>query len=245
MQLARTLLEQHNMPICIINGAVGGTRIDQHLRNESNPEDGNTIYGRLLTRVKAAKLTHDIRAVLWHQNDQDQGREGPFGGDFDYKWYPQNFVNLSGAWKQNFPNIKNYYIYQVWPAACGDTSANDMLRETQRILPYLYSNMHIMSTLGVVPGSGCHYSIAGYEFMDTVPVGAVSSTTAGVGGFCHRKQFRFRHRHDCHHRASGQGGWWEIVGSSSRHRALTDLLSWVWMAPGRMPGPQWRGHSAR
>ena len=64
MQLARTLLEQHNMPICIINGAVGGTRIDQHLRNESNPEDGNTIYGRLLTRVKAAKLNHDVRAVL-------------------------------------------------------------------------------------------------------------------------------------------------------------------------------------
>ena len=181
MQLARTLLEQHNMPICIINGAVGGTRIDQHLRNESNPEYGNSIYGRLLTRVKAAKLTHDIHAVLWHQNDQDQGREGPFGGDFDYKWYPQNFVNLSGAWKQNFPNIKNYYIYQVWPAACGDTSANDMLRETQRTLPYLYSNTRIISTLGVVPGSGCHYSIAGYEFMDTVPVGAVSSTTAGVG----------------------------------------------------------------
>ena len=89
-------------------------------------------------------------------------------------------MHLSGAWKQNFPNIKNYYIYQVWPAACGDTSANDMLRETQRILPYLYSNMRVMSTLGVVPGSGYHYSIAGYKFMDAVPVGAVSSTPAGV-----------------------------------------------------------------
>ena len=39
------------------------------------------------------------------------------GGDFDYKWYQQNFLNLSGAWKQNFPNIKNYSIYQVWPSS--------------------------------------------------------------------------------------------------------------------------------
>ena len=165
IHMARTLLEQHNMPICLVNGAVGGTRIDQHLRNEANPEDQTTIYGRLLTRLKAAKLTHGIRAVLWHQGEQDQGREGPYAGDFDYKWYQQNFVNVSSAWKQNYPNIKNYYIFQIWPAACGDTSANDMLRETQRTLPYLYSNMRIMSTLGIVPGASCHYTIPGYEFM--------------------------------------------------------------------------------
>ena len=165
MHFARTLLEKHNIPICIINGAKGGTRIDQHLRNESNPEDQSTIYGRLLTRLKAAKLTHGIRAVLWHQGEQDQGREGPYAGEFDYKWYHQNFANVSGAWRKNYPNIKNYYIFQIWPAACGDTSANDMLRETQRTLPYLYSNMRIMSTLGIIPGSGCHYDIAGYEFM--------------------------------------------------------------------------------
>ncbi len=165
MHFARTLLDRYKIPICIINGAKGGTRIDQHLRNEANPEDQSTIYGRLLTRLKAAKLTHGVRAVLWHQGEQDQGREGPYAGDFDYKWYHQNFANVSGAWRKNYPNIKNYYIFQIWPAACGDTSANDMLRETQRTLPYLYSNMRIMSTLGIVPGSGCHYNIPGYEFM--------------------------------------------------------------------------------
>jgi len=103
--------------------------------------------------------------VLWHQGEQDQGREGPYAGDFDYKWYQQNFVNLSAAWKQDFPNIKNYYIYQIWPSACGDTSANDLLRETQRTLPALYSNMRIMSTLGVEPGSSCHYDLAGYQMI--------------------------------------------------------------------------------
>jgi hypothetical protein len=165
MDLAKQLMELHGMPICIINGAVGGTRIDQHLRNEANHTDISTIYGRLLTRIAAAKLTHGIRGVLWHQGEQDQGREGPFGGDYDYKYYQQNFVNLSAAWKQDFPNIRNYYIYQIWPAACGDTSANDLLRETQRTLPSLYSNMRITSTLGVEPGSGCHFDLDGYQMI--------------------------------------------------------------------------------
>jgi len=163
IDLAKQLLEKYNMPVCIINGALGGTRIDEHLRNEANHEDSATIYGRLLTRIEAAKLTHGIRGVFWHQGEQDQGRGGPYGGDFDYKWYQQNFVDLSAAWKLDYPNLKNYYIYQIWPAACGDTSANDMLRETQRTLPKLFSNMRIMTTIGVEPGSGCHFDLDGYQ----------------------------------------------------------------------------------
>ena len=33
MELAKRLVESQKIPICIINGAVGGTRIDQHQRN--------------------------------------------------------------------------------------------------------------------------------------------------------------------------------------------------------------------
>ena len=47
----------------IINDSVGGTRIDQHQRNESNPQDLNTIYGRILTRIKAAGRSSTPMAV--------------------------------------------------------------------------------------------------------------------------------------------------------------------------------------
>ena len=30
-------------------------------------------------------------------------------------------------YEQDFPNLRNYYIYQIWPNACTDPSANDML----------------------------------------------------------------------------------------------------------------------
>lgn len=162
---AKRLSTDASMPICIINGAAGGTRIDQHQPNPTDHSQAGSlysIYADLYNRVVGAKLTHGIRAVLWHQGEQDQGSEGP-DGDFDYKFYQQYFVDMTASWKQDFPNIKKYYIFQIWPAACGDTSRNDQLREAQRTLPSLYSNMKCMSTLGISPGSGCHYVKAGYQ----------------------------------------------------------------------------------
>ena len=168
---ALKLLTDHDMPICIMNGSVGGTRIDQH---QPNPADhavaGSlySIYANLHTRLIAAKLTHGIRGVLWHQGEQDQGSGAPTG-DYDYKTYHQYFVDMSAAWKQDYPNILYYYIFQIWPHACGDTSRNDLLREVQRTLPYLFSNMRIMTTVGIVPGSSCHYLPAGYtRFSDLI-----------------------------------------------------------------------------
>ncbi len=169
---AKHLSATYNMPVCIINGAVGGTRIDQHQPNSADHSQAGSlysIYATLYNRIVGARLTHGIRAVLWHQGEQDQGSQGPFAGDFDYKFYQQLFVDMSAAWKQDFPNIQKYYIFQIWPFACGDTSRNDQLREVQRSLPYLYSNMHAMSTLGIVPGSSCHYVLEGYQkFSDLI-----------------------------------------------------------------------------
>jgi len=169
--LANQLSTDYDMPICIINAAVGGTRIDQHMPNPAGHGTAGSlysIYANLYNRVVGAKLTHGIRGVLWHQGEQDQGSGGP-DGDYDYKFYQQYFVDLSAAWKQDFPNIRNYYLFQIWPAACGDTSRNDQLREVQRTLPFLYSNMKIMSTVGIVPGSSCHYVPTGYQvFADLI-----------------------------------------------------------------------------
>ena len=167
MVLAGNLVTRYGIPVCIMNGAVGGTRIDQHERNEANHEDPETIYGRLLTRIKGAKLTHGIRGVLWHQGENNQGSSSPTG-DYDWKSYQQYFVDLSAAWKQDYPNIQHYYVYQIWPSGCnmGGTPAGDMLLEVQRTLPSLYSNMRIMSTLGIVSGSSgrglAHSDLEGY-----------------------------------------------------------------------------------
>ena len=166
MELAKRLVASQKMPIFIINGAVGGSRIDQHQRNEAKAVDLTTIYGRILWRVQQARLTHGIRAVLWHQGENNQGMAGPTG-DYDWKSYQQYFVDMSAAWKQDFPNIRHYYVFQIWPGACSMGDGN-MIREMQRTLPRLYSNMDVMPTLGIRPAGTCHYPLAGWAEFATL-----------------------------------------------------------------------------
>lgn len=163
MELGRRLVESEQIPVCIINGAVGGTRIDQHQRNQDDPTDVQSIYGRLLWRVQQAKLTHGIRAVLWHQGENDQGADGPTGG-YGYETYRQYFVDLAASWKGDYPNVQHYYMFQIWPKSCamGIRGSDNRLREVQRTMPRLFSNLSVMSTLGVKPPGGCHFPAAGY-----------------------------------------------------------------------------------
>jgi hypothetical protein len=174
MVLASTLVENHKIPVCIINGAYGGTPIWHHQPNPADRFDTSgefyrnphKIYGSLLTRITAAKLTHGIRGVLWHQGENDQGSGAPTG-DYNWKSWQQYWIDMSAAWKQDYPNIQNYYIYQIWPNGCNmGGSSGDMLLEAQRTLPALFSNMRIMSTLGVISGSSgrglCHFDMEGY-----------------------------------------------------------------------------------
>ncbi|MFN7291760.1 MAG: DUF2341 domain-containing protein [Pirellula sp.] len=180
MELAKRLVDSQKVPICIINAAAGGTRIDQHLPNPLNRRDTSgdnpwtnphQLYGSLLTRVEGAKLTHGIRAILWHQGENDQGAAGPTGG-YGWETYHELFKEMAASWKQDFPNVQNYYVFQIWPNSCGmggRMGSGDMLREKQRTLPYLFSNMSIMSTLGISPPGGCHYPLEGWsEFARTI-----------------------------------------------------------------------------
>jgi len=163
MDLAKRLQESQKMPIFIIQAAVGGTRIDEHKRCETNHLDLSTMYGKMLWRLQNARLTHGIRGVLWHQGCADQGNDGPDGG-YGSEFYEQYFANMSTAWKQDMPNIRHYYIFQIWPNGCGQGSGHgDMLREVQRSLPRLYSNMDCMPTLGINPPGPCHYPLAGWS----------------------------------------------------------------------------------
>ncbi len=165
VELGRLLIERHRIPICFMNGAQGGTRIDQHQRNDADPTDVSTIYGRLLWRLRQARLTHGVRAVLWHQGENDQGESGATG-TFGWVNYEDYFIRMAADWKQDYPNIRHYYIHQIWPGACGGrTVESDRLRERQRQLPGQFSNMSVMSTLGIRPGGGCHYLPEGYAAM--------------------------------------------------------------------------------
>ncbi|MCA9173750.1 MAG: DUF2341 domain-containing protein [Planctomycetales bacterium] len=164
MQLARRLVDRQKVPICVIQAAVGGSRIDEHQADPTDHANLSTMYGRMLWRVRQARLTHGIRAVIWHQGENDQGADGPTGG-YGWETYQDLFTDMAAAWKEDMPNIQHYYVFQIWPNACamgGRDGSGDRLRDAQRTLPRLFSRMSIMSTLGVKPPGGCHFPLEGW-----------------------------------------------------------------------------------
>jgi hypothetical protein len=57
-------------------------------------------------------------------------------------------------------------MFQIWPNSCamgGADGDGDRLREAQRTLPDRFSNLSILSTLGIRPPGGCHYPVEGYN----------------------------------------------------------------------------------
>lgn len=189
MELARRLVASQKVPIFMINAAVGGTRIDEHQPSAGNHADLQTMYGRMLWRVRQARLTHSVRAVIWHQGESDQGADGPTGG-YGWETYQQYFVDMAAAWQEDLPNVRRYYVFQIWPNACamgGRQGSGDRLREAQRTLPRLFSNLSILSTLGIKPPGGCHYPLEGWgefarqiqpllerDFYGVVPAGSIT-----------------------------------------------------------------------
>ena len=163
MELAKKLVETHKIPICIMNGAVGGTRIDQHQRDVKLPDNPETLYGKLLGRVSKAGLTAGIRGIFWHQGENDQGADGPMGG-YGYEMYQRLFVDLVSSWATDYPNVQHIYGFQIWPKSCamGINGSDNKLRDVQRTLPDVVGRMSVMSTLGIDPPGGCHFPAEGY-----------------------------------------------------------------------------------
>ncbi|MFM8470281.1 MAG: DUF2341 domain-containing protein, partial [Limisphaerales bacterium] len=95
MELAKRLVASNQIPVCIIQAAIGGSRIDEHQASPADHADLNTMYGRMLWRVQQARLTHGIRGILWHQGENDQGADGPTGG-FGWESYHRLFVEMAG-----------------------------------------------------------------------------------------------------------------------------------------------------
>ena len=150
--LAKHVLDSFNTPICLLNGAVGGTRIDQHQPNLNNLEDLFTIYGRLLYRVRKANLDSSISGILYFQGESD--------GGLALK-HDTGFTNLYHHWKRDYPGFQKLYVVQVRDG-CGNPSLQ--LREVQRQFEFKLPNCQTVSANGLNNHDNCHYGfVNGYE----------------------------------------------------------------------------------
>ena len=151
LRMQNLLAEEQGMPSCVINGGVGGTRIELHFPNEANHQALNTIYGSWLYRIDKSGLREHIRWLFWYQGESNSGSDG----------YADLFGTLYSAWKEDLPNLEHIVVVQIRPG-CGGTE-HALLRDDQRRLQDLYDDV-VVHTACALPGhDGCHFRSAGYR----------------------------------------------------------------------------------
>ncbi len=173
LELARLIVENHGIPVCVFNGSGGGGAISYFLRNDSNPMDLNTVYGRLLYRVRKANLTNNVKLITWNQGESESGN--------GYITYANDFDELYTDLKEDYPNIEKIYLFQI-PPGCVNNPNADRLREVQRLLPESFDDVEIMSRCGL-PGHNwdyCHYHFEGYSTKAFWSYRQISSNFFGI-----------------------------------------------------------------
>lgn len=150
--MAKQLLDSFQIPVAILNGAVGGTSVYWHQRNNSTPKDLNTIYGRLLYRISKAGMENNVRGIFYFQGESD--------GLYPI-YHDTLFKKLYKSWRTDYKKVTNFYFVQVRDG-CG--SPSPAFLEIQRQFEFSLSNLKVISANGLNSHDGCHYGFSGgYE----------------------------------------------------------------------------------
>ncbi len=163
MELAKLLIEKHQVAVCIINGGSGSSSIEQNMLYPEQPSL-ETSFGRLAYRVDQAGLRDKVKAIFWHQGESNTNTLA------GYQSYASNFDRLKSDWERVYTGLEKIYLFQLHPG-CGRHREGyyKELQEIQTQLADTYPKIDIMSTLGVTGHDGCHFSYEGYlEFAQRI-----------------------------------------------------------------------------
>lgn len=153
MQLMKEIVEEHKVPVCIINGGSGSSSIEQNMLYPERPSL-ETSFGRLAYRTNQAGLKDKVKAILWHQGETNSNTiKG-------HQNYTSNFNQLLSDWQRVYTGLEKIYLFQLHPG-CGGKYQSEM-REIQHQIAKQNEMIDIMSTNGVLGHDGCHFSYEGY-----------------------------------------------------------------------------------
>ncbi len=153
IHLQRLILEKYGIPTTIINASLPGAKISYFLqRNSSNPANPYDLYGSLLHRMNVAR-PKTIKGFFWYQGEQEALENIP--------GYEASFDQLYQYWRQDFPNVENFYVIQTNILY---SPISPSIRDFQRRTRYLYEKTGHFSTLGLdLEDDGVHYPLEAYK----------------------------------------------------------------------------------
>lgn len=150
--MARQIRDSMQVPVAIINNAVGGTPITYHKKNNGNPTDLNTSYGRHLYRATKAEVNKKARFMYFYQGESDGAAA---------KLHDSLFKIMHRDWRNDFPGLEKIYVVQV-RGGCGNPSLQ--LREAQRQFEFVLPITRTLTMNGFNGHDACHFALKdGYE----------------------------------------------------------------------------------
>ncbi len=158
MEMADLILEEHQIPVAIFNGAIGGSNIVYHKRNNNDPTDLLSSYGRLLYRLEQAGVADAVRAIFWWQGETD----AKFG--MPRQTYKNHFYDIYKGWENDFPGFEALFMMQVRTGCATSPSDAVQIQEAQRQLANELPKAHLMTAKGIAQWTDdCHFGLSSYE----------------------------------------------------------------------------------
>ena len=153
--LADQIVDNHHVPVAILNGTLPLTSIDSMLPTASSE------YGKFLTRTIKAGLKDDFRGILFYQGEMNSNT---IFRDSVPSYYSK-FKLLYNAWNADFLNREHDFLFQIRESIFpGLVSLSGLqIAEAQRQIADSFPNIEVMSTTGMKHDSLSFYYQNGWE----------------------------------------------------------------------------------
>lgn len=159
LAFAKRIIDEQEVPVAIINGALGGIPIQQMIPNPTNHRDTSTNYGQLLVRMEKAGLENHVRSIVFFQGETN----ALITYNLDSTGYINYFDTLNTAWTLDFPHPYWNFLFQIRPGCFGAGGTGVLhIQEAQRRIPQLFQGWKVISSTAM-EHDGCHYTAPGYD----------------------------------------------------------------------------------
>ncbi|MDJ0380417.1 FG-GAP-like repeat-containing protein [Streptomyces sp. G-G2] len=156
LRLGRQEVNTYGVPIAFLQGGHEGRPITFFQRDDANPTDPGTNYGRLLGRARRAGVQGQVRGIFWYQGESDNNNVAA---------QTSGFTSLLDDWKTDYPGVEHVYAHQI-RNGCLDAAGAPQNSYEEREAQRQYASLHgvtVLSTTGI-SGQGpdnCHYYYVG------------------------------------------------------------------------------------
>ncbi len=147
-----------SIPVCFLNGAVGGSSLSSHAPKATNIYDSTTYFGRLLRQADRCGIRTGVKGIFWWQGEFESSLiDETNTWVTPEKHYMTPFTTMYSAWKDYYPALQHVYVFQTRGGKGGAR-----YREAHRRLQGIFPDLTTISTTCLMAYDPPHYFNDGY-----------------------------------------------------------------------------------